>query len=183
MMHTGKNILLSLMLLGSWPLMSAQTGSEVDVKALTKNIEERFEACPRREIVAELDRKHHKHVWQKQAWGPPTDVIADVKPNDSILYPYILAIEFSLSWSFGPDRDSKADAEKDTNLSQFATPVMALGRGKNRNVYLVGKDGIRLKAREVRGEKLDGTTGTWGDRPSWPDACWDHIISVKQSGD
>jgi len=84
--------------------MRAQSGSEFDVKALAKKMEERFEACPRREIVAKFDRKHHKQVWQKEAWGPPTDVFAVVKPNDSILYPYLLTIEFSLSFAYGPER-------------------------------------------------------------------------------
>jgi hypothetical protein len=66
-----------------------------------------FKACPRREVVAPFGRKHHKQVWQKQAWGPPTDVFADVKRNnDSILYPYILTVEFSLGITFGPERQS-----------------------------------------------------------------------------
>lgn len=56
----------------------------------------------RREIVSELERKHHKLVWEKQAWGPPTDVFADEKPNDSILYPYVLTVEFSLSFTYRP---------------------------------------------------------------------------------
>lgn len=181
------------MLLGSCPLINAQGGdSDFDVKVLAKNIEERLEACPRREVIRESDHKHHR--WQKTAWGPPSDVIADVKPNDSLIYPYILTIEFSLSWGFGPERDSKAEAEKDMKLSHFVvdpekvTPqnyklAMALQRaGKNRNVYLVGKDGIRLKAIQVLAQNLDGTPGTWEDRPSWPDACWDHI-AVKQGAD
>src|ERR1700736_6006841 len=121
-----KNILLSLILL-SWPgVMRAQNSSDFDVKALAKDMEERFEACPRREIVAEFDRKHHKQVWEKHGWGPPTDVFADVRPNDSILYPFNLTIEFSLSYAYGPERQTKADAEKDTNLSPLPTPVMAL---------------------------------------------------------
>ena len=138
-------------------------------------MEKRFEACPRREIVAQFDRKHHKSVWEKQAWGPPTDVFADAKPNDSILYPYILTIEFSLSLTFGPERQSRADAEKDTDLAQLALPLLAARRGKYRNVYLASKDGVRLKTRELLDEKLDGTLSTWKERPSWPDACWDQI--------
>jgi hypothetical protein len=171
-----KGILLSLVLLSSWPgIMSAQSVSDLDVKALAKDTEERFEACPRREIVAEFNRKHHKQVWEKQAWGPPTDVFADVKSNDSILYPYILTIEFSLTYTYGPERQSKADAERDANLSQLATPELALRRGKYRTVYLASKDGILLKTREVLHEKLDGTLGSWEERALWPDACWDRI--------
>lgn len=112
------NILFISVLLISWPgILRPQSGSEFDIKALAKDMEKRFEACPRREVIAEFERKHHKRVWEKQAWGPPTDVFADVKPNDSILYPYVLTVEFSLSWSFGPERQSKADAEKDTSLT------------------------------------------------------------------
>ncbi len=171
-----KSILLPLLLLSSWSAtMTAQSDSESNIKTLAKDMERRFEACPRREIVAEFAGKHHKRVWQKEAWGPPTDVLADVKPNDSVLYPYILTVEFSLSFTYGPERQSKADAEKDANLSQFVTPLMALRRGKYRNVYMAGKDGIRLKTREVLHEKLDGTPSSWEERPSWPDACWDQV--------
>ncbi len=99
----------------------AQTDSEIDVKTLASGIEKRLQACPRREVVAQFDRKHHKQVWQKQAWGPPTDVFADVRPNDSgsVLYPYVLVVEFSLKTAFGPERDNKADAERDSDLSPF----------------------------------------------------------------
>jgi hypothetical protein len=37
MIHLGKNILLSLMLLVSWPVMSAQNVSELGAKALAKS--------------------------------------------------------------------------------------------------------------------------------------------------
>ncbi len=81
-----KSILLSLLLLSSWSrTATAQSDSEFNIKALAKDMEKRFEACPRREVVGKFDRKHHKQVWEKQAWGPPTDVFADVKPNDDPL--------------------------------------------------------------------------------------------------
>jgi hypothetical protein len=51
--------------------MRAQNDSEFDIKALAKDMEKRFEACPRREVVARFDRKYHKQVWEKQAWGRP----------------------------------------------------------------------------------------------------------------
>lgn len=171
-----RSILLSLLLLISWSgTTTAQSDSGFNVKALAKDMEKRFEACPRREVVGKFDRKHHKQVWEKQAWGPPADVFADVKPSDSILYPYILTVEFSLSQTFGPERQTKADAERDSDLSQLEAPLAALLRAKYRNVYLAGKDGIRLKTTEVSRTKLDGTPGTWEERPLWPDACWDHI--------
>jgi hypothetical protein len=40
-------------------------------------------------------------------------------------------------------------------------PLLAARRGKYRNVYLAGKDGIRLKTRELLHEKPDGTHSTW----------------------
>src|SRR5260370_12614126 len=107
-----KNTLLSLLLLSSWSAL-AQSDSEFDIKTLARDMEKRFEACHRREIVAQFDRKHHKQMWEKQAWGPPTDVFADVKPNDSILYPYILTIEFTLSLTFRPERQSSTESERD----------------------------------------------------------------------
>lgn len=173
-----ESILLSLLLLSSWQgTTMAQTDSEFNVRALAKDLEKRFEGCPRREVVSKFDRKHHKQVWQKQAWGPPTDVLADVKPNDSILYPYIFTVEFSLGHTFGPERQTKADAEGDSDLSQPEAPLAALLTGKYRNVYFASKDGIRLKTTEVLHRKLDGTSSTWEDRPLWPNACWDQIAA------
>jgi hypothetical protein len=155
--------------------MGAQGSSQFDAKALANDMEQRFRSCPRREVVAAFDRKHHKQVWQKQAWGPPFDVFVDVKPNnESILYPFILTVEFSLRHSFGPERESEADARADAELSQLGS-LAALLTGRYRNVYLASKDGIRVKAREVLDKKLDGTVGEWKERPSWPDACWDQI--------
>jgi hypothetical protein len=160
-----------------WPgIMRAQSGSEFDVKVLASNMEQRFKACPRREVVAAFDQKHHKQVWQKQGWGPPFDVFADVKANnESILYPYILTVEFSLSHTFGPERQSEADARGDSQLSQLGSPLSALLTGRYRNIYLASKDGIRVKTRQSLERKLDGTAIEWKDRPSWPDARWDQI--------
>jgi hypothetical protein len=80
-----------------------------------------------------------------------------------------LTVEFNLGVTWGPDRESKADAEKDTEL--FRSPALVnLGADtwKNRNVYLLGKDGIRLKAREV-------FKGQWQERAILNDACWDWV--------
>ncbi len=98
-----------------------------------------------------------------------------MKSNDSILYPYILTVEFSLTQSFGPERPNKADAERDSDLSQLEAPLGGLLKGKYRNTYLAGKDGVRLKTTEVLRTKLDGTPSTWEERPLWADACWDQI--------
>jgi hypothetical protein len=168
-----KRLLAVLVLWSSGATMlSAQTESEVRLKTLASDMEKRFPNCPRREVVARFDRKHHKQVWQKEAWGPPTDVFADAKPNDSVLYPYVISVEFSLRMSFGPERESKVEAENDSTLS----PLPYMPKAKYRNVFLVGKDEVRLKSREVLSQKLDGSSGTWEERPSWPDACWDQIV-------
>lgn len=153
-------------------MLTAQTESDVRLKTLGRDMERRFQNCPRREVVAQFDRKHHKQVWQKEAWGPPTDVFADARPNDSVLYPYLMTVEFSLTMSVGPERESKAEAERDSVLS----PLPYMPKGKYRTAYLVGKDDVRLKSREVLSEKPDGSSGTWKERPSWPDACWDQIV-------
>ena len=92
--------------------------------------------------MANFKRGFHKSVWQKEAWGPPSEVIADVRSNDSILYPYVLTVEFNLSISYGPERKTKTEAEKDTELSP-STVLTQLGAdtSRNRNVYLVDRDG------------------------------------------
>lgn len=166
---------LCLMLLICWPgFISGQSDSEVDVRAVAKNVEEGFKACPRREVVAQFDRKHHKKVWQKQAWGPPTNVFVDVKPNDSLLYPYLVVVEFSLPHTFGPERQSKEDAQNDAQLEAKLGELLTL---TCRDTYLVGKDNVRVKSREFL-----PIGSTWRERSLWSDACWDHI-AVKQASE
>ncbi len=168
------NVLVLFLLLFSYPAVTfAQSDSEFDLSHIAKDVEQRLRACPRREVVFKPKRRFHKAVWQKEAWGPPSDVIADVNPNDSILYPHILTVEFNLSISYGPERESKAEAERDTELSPSSV-LIALGVDtyRNRNVYLVGKDGIRLRARETF---TKGTPGHWAERSRLADACWDWV--------
>jgi hypothetical protein len=167
-----KETVFPLILIVCLPLLvEAQATPDIDAKMVATKIQERFEACPRREVVGSFERKHHKIVWEKQAWGPPSEVFVDVKPNDSVLYPYILTVEFSLVQTFGPERDNKADAEKDSDL----VPLTALLTGRYRYTYLVSKDSVRLKIREVRDQKLDGSDPTWKEKPLWAGACWDQI--------
>ena len=159
----------------------AQSDSGFDLSAIAKDVEQRFRACPRREVVFKS-----KRIWQKEAWGPPADVIADARPGESSFYPYVLTVEFRLSISYGPERKSKAEAEGDTALSPSAG-VMSLGgtgQSRNRNVYLVNKDGIRLKIREVLqkdshsdmpGQWVFHGTEQWVERTTWPNACWDWV--------
>jgi hypothetical protein len=171
-------IAVTLLLLIALPeFVKGQNESVFDVKTVAKNMEKRFHDCPRREVVGQFERKHRKQVWQKQAWGPTTDVFVDIKPNDSMLYPYLLIVEFTLGHNFGPERQSHSDAEKDTDLSENPTLAMLL-KGKYRNVYLLSKDDIRLKSREVLRQELDGKTNSWEQRPPWPDACWDQINAL-----
>jgi hypothetical protein len=146
----------------------AQSDSGFDLNAIAKDAERRFSACPRREVVFKS-----KRIWQKEAWGPPSDVIADAKPNDSSLYPYVLTVEFNLSISYGPERKSKTEAEGDTELSPSSVLLyLGAATSRNRNIYLVNKDGIRLKTREIL---THGAPGQWTERATWPNACWDWV--------
>ena len=131
----------------------------------------RVAACPRREVVSAFDRRFHKQVWAKGGWGPPTHVFADIKANDSLLYPYVLTVEFNLRFVEGPERKTKAEAESDSDLS----PLPGMPVGKYRNVFLVSKDGLHLKTTEFLETDLDGTPKGWKERSPWPDACWDQI--------
>jgi hypothetical protein len=81
-----------ILALSCWPMATAQSDSQFDIKGLASSMEKRFQGCPRRECIAQFDRKRHKQVWQKQAWGPPTEIFADAKENhtESVLYPYLL---------------------------------------------------------------------------------------------
>jgi len=119
----------------------AQSDSQLDIRSLVSELEKRIALCPRREVVAQFDEKHHKQVWQKQGWGPPTDVFGDAKTNDdrSVLYPYVVVIEFSLKHTFGPERQTRADAAKDSELSDAEGVPAWLLTGRYRNTYLAVK--------------------------------------------
>jgi hypothetical protein len=144
----------------------AQSDSAFDLNAVAKDVEQRFRACPRREVVL-----RSKRTWQKEAWGPPSDVIADAKASDSSLYPYVLTVEFNLGISYGPERKSKTEAERDAELSPSSVLIyLGVGTSRNRNIYLVNKDGIRLKTREVFTK-----SGEWAERTTWANACWDWV--------
>ena len=171
---------VAALLLFSVSALFAQSDSAFDVKAIAKDVEQRFMTCPRREAVF----KDHKK-WRKEAWGPPSDVIADVKPSDSSLYPYVLTVEFNLRIWYGPERKSKAEADRDTELLPSSNP-MVTNMSRNRNVYLVSGGGIRLKIREVLGKNhfsdipgewviVSGAPSPWVERTSWPNACWDWV--------
>jgi len=158
----------------------AQSDSAFNLNTIAKDVEQRLGACPRREVV--FKTKHH---WQKEAWGPPSDVIADVKPSDSSLYPYVLTVEFNLRIWYGPERKSRTEADRDTELFPSSDPLVT-NMSRNRNVYLVSRDGIRPKIREVLDKNhfsdipgkwvsVSGTASQWVERTSWPNACWDWV--------
>jgi len=76
-------------------------------------------------------------------------------------------VNVGVTW--GPDRKSKAEAEGDTELSRNSV-LVSLGKDtwRNRNVYLLGKDGIRLKTRETFNRD-------WQNRTPLANACWDWV--------
>lgn len=153
-----------------------QANGDFNIRKFAADLEQRYKACPRREVVASFERKHHKVVWQKQAWGPPIQVIADAKANDSLLYPYIVNVEFTLKFTYGPEHKSEAEAVSDSNLSPLGIPLAAAQGARYRNVYLVNSDGGRLRATEVLQEPpAQGDSEKWIARPVWSDACWDQI--------
>lgn len=158
----------------------AQSYSGFDLNAIAKDVEGRFRACPRREVVFKSKRN-----WQKEAWGPPSDVVAVARPNDSSLYPYVLTVEFNLRIWYGPERKSKTEADRDTELLPSSDPLVT-NVSRNRNVYLVSGDSIRLKIQEVldnnhfsdipgKWVSVIGTPNPWVERTSWPNACWDWV--------
>src|SRR5271154_6273874 len=122
-------LLFVLLLVGCPRIVTAQGQPEFNIKAFAVDLEKRYEACPRREVVGAFNRKHHKQIWQKEAWGPPVQVFADAKPNDSVLYPYAVTVEFYLSFTYGPERQSRAEAESDSNLSPLEVPLATVQGG------------------------------------------------------
>lgn len=148
---------LAAILLFSIPMIPQQskTDDEQNAIMIAKKITDVLSSCPRREIVAQF-KKH----WVKEAWGPPTDVSFDVERTNSIVNPFKITIEFSLSFAYGPERNLKADAQADTELKP-------LFQGRYRNSYSLGQQGAILRTAEVR------HGSDWAQRPRWPDACWD----------
>jgi len=117
----------------------------------------RLKKCPPRQVVAEF-----KKEWVKETWGPPVDVEYDVQRTDSVIYPYLAIIEFTLVMNVGGGHKTKQGAEADNQLHAFL-------RAKYRNTYKIGTEITRLDSISVQDLK-----GDWGPRPAWPDACWDH---------
>lgn len=60
----------------------------------------------------------------------------DVKKNDSLLYLYLVVAEFTLWLRYSPDFTTRAEAEE----SDADAPLM---KSRNRNIYLLGDDGLR----------------------------------------
>ena len=130
---------------------------------LTKELAATIESCPRREVVARSGKQ-----WWKTAWGPPAQVKVDVQKTNSLVKPYLGLVEFSLVIAYGPKRNTREDAAKDSELRPFLT-------GRYRNLYEIGKDGGSLADRLVL------SSGQWEHRPELADACWDHVTGAVES--
>jgi hypothetical protein len=142
-----------------------QSGEDQTAIDTAKKLTNAIKNCPRRDVVAQFSKK-----WSKQAWGPPASVAFDVEKTSSIVHPYQVVVEFSLVWSYGPERKTKEDADKDTDLR----PML---NGRYRNIYGLGHHSLVLAKTEVK----DAVKGTWGDRPRWADACWDSVPKTSLS--
>jgi hypothetical protein len=165
------------------PVAAAQEKRPIDIKVIANELEQQIGACPKRIQINEESGKHHKQRWTKTEWGPPKDVLADAVPYDSAIYSFIVTVEFSITYSFGPEHQSKSDAENDDSLSPLLFAMPSDRKAHYRNIYLVGNEGIRLKAREIRENPSDaGSAVVWKERPIWPDACWDHVGEGRGDG-
>jgi hypothetical protein len=157
-----KSLLLCLLVLAA---QSEVQGSDPSLEAAKVNahrVETMIRGCDARVLVGQFTEGRKHPVWEKQSFGPPSDVTVDLKKNgDSLLYPYLVVVEFTLWLHYGDEFNSRDGALQ-------STADKPLFKSRNRNIYLLGADGLRLKTTEVF-EK------DWSERPRWDDACWDHI--------
>lgn len=141
--------------------------SDQTAKAAAASVEQYLAKCsPRIFISASKEKK--KRIWVKETFGPPSEIDVDVKKNDSILYPYLVIADFTIWLRFSDDFPSKDEAMQ-------GDADNTLLKSRNRNVYLLGSDSLRLKSTDV-------SSGRWVERPRWDDACWDHISTSLRSG-
>jgi hypothetical protein len=153
--------------------------SDLLAKAQAQVLAKKVELCPPRDVVGPSSGKHHK--WFKNRWGAPTDSFASVKRTDDLLHPYELTVEFSLPVLYGDEKSTEEEARADTNLLPLPSPFPQNKKSRNRNVYLWGKSELVLKSREVfYNSPFSQTPPAWGDRPPWPDACWDWVGTDKE---
>jgi len=130
-------------------------------------LEQQISSCAKREVVASFPRKRKTVAWIKSTWGPPKDVLADIKKNDSLLYPYMIVVEFWLEMKDGSEFATQ-EAARASDASTF------VGRAHYRNIYLSGDDGLRSVANEILPSSAQSTED-WEKRHTWDDACWDNI--------
>jgi hypothetical protein len=136
------------------------TGSlDESAKATAQGLVRSLQKCPARIAVAKF-----KSGWTKNTWGPPTNLDYDVLKTNSIMWPYQIAISYTIPWTGTKDRKRREEAEEDTK------PVLRL-RFSYRNDYQLRGDGT-LRIASLLSQALDGS---WKERGSLPDACWDHL--------
>jgi len=163
-----KRLVVCLLLFGA-PISGQDTGVSVqNAKDAAREISQQLESCAVRTFVGEFTEQRKHPAWVKETFGPPIEIEMDVKKNDSLLYPYLVVAEFTLWLRYSPDFKTRAEAEQ----SSADNPLM---KSRNRNVYLLGDDGLRLKTTEV-------LSGNWTVRPRWEDACWDQLSTATAGG-
>lgn len=149
------------------PSASPQQNSEPkQTNKVISTLAKKIEACPAAEQVAQFREK-----WVKVAWGPVRDVRYKVENLDSGGSAYKSIIEFSVPYSNGEHRDTRAEAERDKTLTQlFLSPV--------RYELDVSNDGVV----SVKSMRIQNTfSGKWDDyAPSNPERfCW--LTAVQKS--
>ena len=123
-------VLLMLSLLAGQMLGSPDEDAKAKAQALAWGIEK----CSQRVALANFG----KHGWSKATWGPPTNVNFDVLKMNSILWPYQIAVSFTIPFSETKGHKNRDEAEQDTR------PDIAF-KFSYKNVYEIGDDGrIRL---------------------------------------
>jgi len=105
----------------------------------------------------------YKSGWQKNTWGPPTDVDYDVLTTNSLLWPYQIVIQYTLPISMTKNYKKKEDAEQ-------APKSDLVVRNKYKNEYDLGDKGLRISG--LLAQQLDGE---WHKRFTASDACWDNL--------
>jgi hypothetical protein len=102
-----KRLVLCLLLFGG-PITGQDTGVSVqNAKDAARQINQRLENCTLRTFVGEF-AEHRKHpAWVKETFGPPIEIVMDVRKNDSLLYPYLVVAEFTLWLRYKPGFQDK----------------------------------------------------------------------------
>lgn len=155
---------LSATMLWATCAQSQQNNSEMDEQSRTqvkelRSISQAIKACPRKESP---DTGNGKFIY-----GPPSNVIWDVKPNPSVRAPYLGYIEFSLPQEFSA---SKKYCDKNPVV---CLQMLGLGSVKLRFEFDLGPGGLELMKLLFKKKEDDKE---WSDmRPDAAelfDTCW-----------